>query len=173
METARRSDPERLLRRQLRQRVEWGRLALLVIVGVSLINQILLLFGARFHFLPSAAMPYYLNWLARQLDMTGFKVVATLLTPIFYVAYLACWLLSARQKEWMMAALGLYGVDTVLLVVFALALLANPASCLLEILIHGLLLVVLFFAFQAHERLSRMPRRRRPAPQTAEQRYPQ
>lgn len=168
METARRGDPERQLRRQLRQRVEWGRLVMLLIVGVSLINQILLLFGARFHFLPSAAMPYYLNWLARQLDMTGFKVIATLLTLVLYVAYLACWLLSARYKEWMMAALGLYGVDTVLLVVFAM-LLENPASCLLEILVHALLLVVLFFAFQALVRLEKLPRRRRPAPQSAPQ----
>ena len=69
--------------------------------------------------------------------------------------------LFARCCE-MMAGLGLYGVDTVLLVVFALVLLENPASCLLEVLIHCLILALLFFAFQAAERLSKIPRRRRP-----------
>lgn len=162
MEMNLRDDSQRTLRRQLRQRLEWGRMAILAIVAISLLNQILLWCGARFHFLVSAAMPYYINWLARHLGMTGFKVAATFLTLLLYAAYLACWLLSARKKEWMMAGLGLYGVDTVLLVVFALVLLENPASCLLEVLIHCLILALLFFAFQAAERLSKIPRRRRP-----------
>lgn len=162
MEMTQRDDSQRALRRQLRQRLEWGRMAILVLVAVSLLNQILLWCGVRFHFLTAPAMTYYINWLARQLDMGGFKVLATMMTLLLYVAYLACWLLSARKKEWMMAALGLYGVDTVLLVVFALVLLENPASCLLEVLVHCLILALLFFAFQAAERLSKIPRRRRP-----------
>lgn len=162
MEMTQRDDSQRTLRRQLRQRLEWGRMAIFVLVAVSLLNQILLWCGVRFHFLTAPAMTYYINWLARQLDMGGFKVIATMMTLLLYVAYLACWLLSARKKEWMMAALGLYGVDTVLLVVFALVLLENPASCLLEVLVHCLILALLFFAFQAAERLSKIPRRRRP-----------
>lgn len=163
METTPRTDPDRRLRRQLRQRIEWGRWGILGIMAITLINQILLLCGEGYHFLFSAAIPYYLNWLAIQLDITAFKAVATILTLLLYVAYAACWLLSGRQREWMMAALGLYGVDTILLIIFALTLLENPTSCLLEVLVHCLCMVLLFFAYRAAEQLSRMPRRRRPS----------
>ena len=164
METTRRTGPQRQLRLKLRQRVEWGRWGFLAIIFISFINQILLLCGAKFHFLFSAAMPYYLNWLASQLGLVGFQVIATLLTFMLYGAYGACWLLSGRKREWMVATLALYGVDTLMLIVFALALLENPASCLLEVLVHIAGLVLLFFAFQAFEQLRKMPRRRRPAP---------
>lgn len=161
MQNTQRIDPERKLRRQLRQKVEWGRWGMLAIIAVTFLNQILLLCGVKYHFLFSAAMPYYMNWMAIQMDLTGFKVVATLLTILLYLAYAACWLLSGHQKEWMLAALGLYSVDTVLLFVFAVTLLENPASCLLEILTHGLGIALLVYALLAFERLSKMPRPRR------------
>lgn len=161
MDTVQRSD--RALRRQLRQRIEWGRLGILVIVGISLINQILLWCGLQYHLLFSAAMPYYLNWLAGQLDVTVFKLLATLLTILLYASYAACWLMGGHRREWMLAAAGMYAVDTLLLIIFAFTLLKNPISCLLEILTHGLVLAVLILAFLSAEKLSKMPRLRRPS----------
>ena len=60
----------------------------------------------------------------------------------------------------LMAALGLYAVDTVLLIIFSLTLLNNPASCLLEILTHGAGLALLWWAVRAASQLSRIPRPR-------------
>lgn len=135
---------------------------MLAIIAVTLINQLMLMFGAKYHFLFSASMPYYLNWLARQLDIGGFKVVATLLTLVLYVAYAACWLFSGQRREWLLASLGLYGVDTLLLIVFAISLLENPSSCVLEVLTHCIGLGLMYLAYYSAQQLDRLPRRRRP-----------
>ena len=161
MEQTRRADPQRQLRLRLRQRIQWGRWALLAIVAVSLVNQVLLMLGVDYHFLFSAAMPYYLNWLAAQLPIAGFKAVAVVLTVVLYLVYLACWSLSAQRKDYFLAALGLYAVDTALLVVFTVALLENPASCVLEIICNLALLALLCWSYMAARRLAALPRRRR------------
>ena len=165
METARSVPADKRLRLRLRQQIGWGRGALLVILAVTLLNQLLLMLGVEYHFLFSAAVPYYLNWLARELGANGnvglFSALAVVLTIAVYAAYIACWLMSAQRKEWIIAALGLYGLDTLLLVIFALTLLENPASCLLEILTHGVGIALLVVAVRAAEQLSRMPKRRR------------
>lgn len=165
MEMTKRTDPDRQLRRQLGRQVELGRLVLLVILGITFIDQILLLCGVRYHFFLSCAMPYYLNWLALELDVTAFKAVATVVTLMIYVGLAGCWLLSGRLLEWMLAALVFYSVDTLLLAVFALTLLEKPSACLLEILTHGIGIAALYFSFRALERLTKMPRRR---PRSAE-----
>lgn len=169
MEITRRTDPQRRLRRQLRQRVELGRLGLLVVLGITFVDQILLLCGVDYHFFFSAAMPYYLNWLALQLDVTAFKAVATIVTLMIYVGLAACWLLSGRLLEWMLAALVFYSVDTLLLAVFAVTLLEKPSSCLLEILTHGLVIALLYLAYRSLEQLSKLPRRRAPVQSAGEE----
>lgn len=152
-------------RKKLRQNILIGRMAMLVALGVSLINQLLLLLKVNYHFLFSASMPYYLNWLARELGSTGFKIFAALLTMLIYGAYVACWLFSMQKREWMLAGLGLYAADTLALLIFSFALLSNPWSCFFEILIHLVCLWLLFVAYRSAEMLSRMPKRRRPAPE--------
>ena len=165
METTRRVPAEKRLRLRLRQQIGLGRTAMLVILAVTLLNQILLMLRVEYHFLFSASVPYYLNWLVRELgangDVGAFAALATVLTILLYAAYIACWLMSAQRKEWMVAALGLYGLDTLLLIIFALTLLDNPSSCLLEILTHGVGLAVLVVAVKASEQLSRLPKIRR------------
>lgn len=165
METEQRALADKRLRRELIQQINLGRWALLAIVAVSLLNQLLLACGVKYHFLFSAAMPYYLNWLGIELSAVSsvgaYRALAVVLTIGLYAGYAACWLLSAQQKEWLLASLVLYGVDTVLLIVFSLTLLENPASCLLEILTHFVGLFALYVAMQASQKLSKLPRVRR------------
>ena len=172
VESAQRTPADKRLRRELIRRINLGRWALLAIVAVSLLNQLLLACGVKYHFLFSAAMPYYLNWLGIRLSAVAsvgaYRALAVILTLALYVGYGACWLLSAQRKEWMLACLVLYGVDTLLLIVFALALLENPASCLLEVLTHCLGLYALYLSVQASEQLSKLPRQRRPRTEETE-----
>lgn len=165
MDTAQRANAEKRHRMKLHKQLNWGRNALLAILAITLINQFLLMIGVNYHFLFSSAVPYYLNWLGRELaaqgDVSAFRAIAVILTMLMYVAYIACWLLSAQKREWMTAALGLYGIDTLLLVIFALTLLENPASCLFEILTHLVGLWLLYVAVGAANRLSRLPRQQR------------
>lgn len=171
MEIDRRAAAEKRYRLRLRQQINWGRNALLAILAITLLNQFLLMIGVDYHFLFSSSVPYYLNWLGRELaahgDVSVFRVLAVILTMLMYVAYIACWLLSAQRREWMIAALGLYGIDTLLLIIFSLTLLENPASCLLEILTHAIGLWLLYVAVGAADRLSKLPRQRRMAREAA------
>lgn len=165
METAQRIPAEKQLRKRLRQQVDYGRIGLLAILLVTLLNQLLLMFKVSYHFLFSASVPYYLNWLSREMGgHAAFKALAVVLTFLIYAAYVGCCLMSGQRKEWLMAALGLYALDTLLLVIFSWVMLENPASCLLEILVHLAALLLLFNAVRCADKLSKMPRRRRRPP---------
>lgn len=160
MQTQRATDPDRRLRIQLRKQIEWGRWAILAVFLVSLVNQVMLWFGSSYHFLFSAAMPYYVNWLAGQLGGTGLKVLATLLTLVLYGAYAICVVLSGNRRDWMLATIVLYGLDTVILCIFAFTMLENPASCLLEILVHVAILAPMVNAIRAFDRMEQLPKLR-------------
>lgn len=148
---------------RLRRTYGWGRLSLPVLAMVTLANQLLLAFGVRYHFLLSAALPYYLSWTCLELKQSA---VLPALAGIATVAvYLLCWLRSGRNRRWLAVALGLYGADTAALVTFAALLLENPWACALEILTHGIELAVLAAAVYAGGQLSRMPKKRRPSSQ--------
>lgn len=157
------------LRRKLQQQIGLGRTALLLVLLVSLLNQLLLLLKVNFHFLFSASVPYYLNWLARKLGgpagATPLKVIAVIVTLLIYFVYVACWLFSARRREFLKTVLLLYCADTVLLVIFACALLNNPFNCLLEVLTHLIVIAVLYMAHRAAQQLRRMPKKRNPRPE--------
>lgn len=166
------------VRQKLRQSIGLGRTAILLLLAVSLLNQLLLLLKINYHFLFSTAVPYYLNWLARKLGgpagVTPLKVLAVILTLLIYSLYLACWVLSARRRDYLKTALLLYCADTVLLVIFAFALLNNPFSCLLEVLVHIVGIVVLYHAHRSAQQLRQMSRKKRtrPAPQMPEHEQP-
>ena len=142
----------RAMRHKLKKHIGWGQLTLLAILVVTLINQLMLMLGINYHFLFSAAMPYYLNWLARQLYNGPFRVIATIVTLVLYGFY-ALSLIRSHQRLWFRTGMILYALDTVLLIVFALLLLENPLSCLLELLVHGFALLVMLNSWQARRRL--------------------
>ena len=146
------------LRKQYQRRISWGQYALLGILGITFLNQLLLWMGVRYHFLFSAAMPYYLNWVAGQLSHKGYSIVATVLTVALYGTYGFC-LLRSHEARWFWTSMVLYALDTILLIVFALALLTNPMSCLIELLVHGVALAILIQAWVARIRLIQMPPR--------------
>jgi hypothetical protein len=60
-----------------------------------------------------------------------------------------------------MAAMAAYGLDTLLLAIFAFTLLDNPASCILEIVTHLGVLYLLAAADQASAAMQRMRQRAR------------
>ena len=161
----RREGAEKRVRQQLRQHIGLGRTALLVLLVVSLLNQLMLLLKINYHFLFSAAVPYYLNWMALKLGehegVTFFKVFALLATLAIFAVYVGCWMFSARQRRFLKLGLVIYCADTVLLVIFAFALLNNPFSCLLEILTHLVGIALLYDSHRCAQQLARMSKKRR------------
>lgn len=152
-------------RRQLHQHIGLGRAAMLVLLAVSLVNQLMLLLKINYHFLFSAAVPYYLNWMALKLGehdgVTFFKVFALLATLVIFAVYVGCWMFSAHQRKYLKLGMVLYCADTILLVIFAFALLNNPFSCLLEILTHLVGIALLYDGYRSAEQLARMSKKRR------------
>ena len=152
-------------RQKLQRSVSKGRITLLVILAVSLLNQLLLLLDVDYFFLFSASVPYYLNWLGQELSVyhqvTGYKVIAMLLSIAVFAGYVGCWLLSARNWKWMRTGLILYSVDTLFMIVFAIAFLMNPLSCILWLIIHLVGIGFLYKAFRSGQELERRSRRRR------------
>lgn len=173
---ARRGTAGQKLRQKLQQNIGWGRTVTFLLLLVSLINQLLLVLKVNYHFLFSTAVPYYLNWLARKLGgpigITPLKVIAVILTLLIYFAYVSCWILSAHRREFLKTVLLMYSADTALLVIFALSLLNNPFSCLLELLMHLVGIFVLFNAYRSANELRRMSRKSRPRP-ASQNRQPQ
>lgn len=170
METTRerRGTAEQRIKQKLHRNIGLGRTALLLVLAISLLNQLLLLLKVNYHFLFSAALPYYMNWLARKLGgpagVTPLKVIAVIVTLLIYFVYVGCWVLSARRRDYLKTALLLYSADTVLLVIFAFALLNNPFSCLLEVLVHLVGIVLLYNAHRSAQQLRRMSKKKRPRP---------
>ena len=163
----RRPEGEQKKHRELLLQVKAGRMALLILVAVSLLNQLLLLLKVNYHFLFSTAMPYYLNWIAKYHEGSAagaLKVIAFLLSCMIYFLYIGCWLLSAQRRDLLKTALLLYGADTVLLLIFALIFVGKPVSCLLELLTHLVALAILYNAHRCHRQLRRMSKKRKPAP---------
>ena len=161
----RREGSQKRIRRQLRQHVTMSRMVMLVLLAVSLLNQLLLLLKVNYHFYFSAGVPYYLNWMALKLGehkgVTFFKVFALLATLVIFAGYVFCWMQSARKRRFLKTSLMIYCADTVLLVIFAFALLNNPFSCLLEILTHLVGIALLYDGYHSAQKLARMPKKRR------------
>ena len=167
-----RGTKEQKMRQTLLQHIGLGRTAILLLLAVSGLNQLLLLLKVNYHFLFSLGMPYHLNWLAGKLAGTAaggpLRVIAVIVALLSFIAYGACWMLSAQRREFLKTALLLYCLDTLLLVVFALGCLKNPFSCLLEVLVHVIGIFVLYDAHRSAQQLWRMSRKRKPRPRQEE-----
>ena len=161
----RREGAAKRVRHQLHQHISLSRAAMLVLLAVSLVNQLMLLLKINYHFLFSAAVPYYLNWMALKLGehdgVTFLKVFALLATLVIFAVYVGCWIFSAHQRKFLKLSMVFYCADTILLVIFAFALLNNPFSCLLEILTHLVGIALLYDGYRSAEQLARMSRKRR------------
>ena len=145
----------------IRHQLSAGRWALLAMAGLTVINQLMLLWGAEYHFWLAAAVPYYVNWFWVKLELSGIWPVALVLLSLALDGFFfVCWALSRRRRIFLTAALAGYALDTLLLVIFAFTLLRNPASCILEIGCHLAVVYLLMTAEQASGALQRMRQRR-------------
>lgn len=145
-----------------RHQIAAGRVILLTVTALTLVNMILLLCRVEYHFWLSAAVPYYVNWLCVKLGASGFwSVMAALLAIGLTGVFAYCWLHSHQRRIFLSAAMFAYGVDTLLLAIFTFTLLDNPASCYFEIVTHLGVLYLLLTADQAAAALQRMRQRTR------------
>ena len=119
-------------REYLLRQVANGRYSLLLIVILTVVNLIMTILDTNTYFLFSASVPYYLVFVGMGIE-NGFvngawNVKGTLtytglvIALVIVAVYLLCWLLSKKRAGWLTAALVLFIIDTVALVVIAIAI---------------------------------------------------
>lgn len=124
----------------LEQKYNTARLNLLLMIGLTVVNLVLLFTGSDVMMLFSATVPYIAavfavspGWNVFFPFFIGFAVVIILL-------YLACWFFSKKHPAWMIVALVMFVIDT--LVMAAMYIAAGDSSVVMDILLH---LYVLFY----------------------------
>ena len=133
-------------REYLLRQVANGRYSLLLIVILTVVNLVMTILDTNTYFLFSASVPYYLVFVGMGIE-NGFvdgawNVKGTLtytglvIALVIVAVYLLCWLLSKKRAGWLTAALVLFFVDTVALVVITFALYDSPMGKLVDFLLH-------------------------------------
>lgn len=138
-----------------------GQYMLLATPLATVVNIILLLTQADIMIPYCAAVPYYLTMLGYHFDgFTIYSYTATglVIAAVLLLGWLLVWWMSRKRVAWMKAGFILVIVDTVFLALFAFTFLENPASCLLEGLLHIAVIYEVHVGLKAHGQLERLQR---------------
>lgn len=133
---------------------QYARSSLLSVLIFTLINSVLALLGSGTYFLFSASIPYtfasesaYFFYypeeslfaeLQGELDPKVVLIVGAVLSILTLVPYLLCWIFSKKHYGWLIAALVMFGLDTL-----AMLMLYNLIAVILDVLFHAAILVIL------------------------------
>ena len=143
-------------REYLLRQVNNGRYSLLLIVIFTVLNLVLTILDTGRYFLFSASVPYYLVFLGMAIE-NGFvygawNVKGTLtytglvIALVIVAVYLLCWILSKKRAGWLTAAL-----------VLVFSLYDDPASQLVDLLLHVWAIVELIQAVRGSKKLRELP----------------
>ena len=161
-DTTDKNSPEYLLKQ-----ITGGRSSLLLILVFTAINLVMLLLDVDRYFLFSASVPYYLTMLGKGIDngfvdgawdINGtFTVTALVISVVVLAVYLVCWLLSKKKSGALIAALVLFILDTVALIIFTFTLYDNPAVNLMDFVFHAWAVASMIHAVRAGSKLKQLP----------------
>ena len=154
-------------REYLLRQVANGRYSLLLIVILTVVNLVMTILDTNTYFLFSASVPYYLVFMGMGIEngfvdgawnVKGSLTYTGLVIALVIVAvYLLCWLMSKKRAGWLTAALVLFIIDTVVLVVVAFALYDSPVTKLVDLLLHIWAIVELVQAVRSSKKLKELP----------------
>lgn len=143
-----------------------GRHSLLLIVIFTIINLVMILVDSGTYFLFSASVPYYVTLLLKAIE-NGFSdgawvngpatIGALVFSFVVLTVYFLCWLLSDKHRGWLTAALVLFIIDTIAMMVFTQLLYDNPMSNIIDLVFHVWAITELFQATRARRKLQNMP----------------
>ncbi len=111
------------------------RINILVMIGFTLINVILLALKSNTYFLFSAYIPLFLYTLG--VELSGPYIVMGFALAMFVILlYFICFLMSKKKYVWMIVALVLFSIDT-LFFLYNIYLIGFEANVLLDLFFHG------------------------------------
>lgn len=136
------------------QKYSTARANLLLMSILTVINTVLLLAGSSYMLLFSATVPYLS--VAFGLAFDGGLLYAFIAVAVINIAlYLASWQLSKKNYGWMILALVLFILDTIIM--GGMYLLVEEASGILDVLIHAWVLYYLIIGVKYGKKLKNMP----------------
>ena len=129
-----------------------ARASLLIVLAFSLVN--VFAFFANFYFYFSSRIALVLVAIGAQVDVTAgtsvFKFIFAALAIISLVPYLLSWIFSKKKVGWMIVALVLFSVDTlVLLIDVPSALAAKNYTIIIDVVVHAIVIVELALGVKA------------------------
>lgn len=153
-------------RKFLERKISTGRSSLLLIIVLTVVNFGFLLADSGTYFLFSASVPYYLtlfmkgvenNFVMGSWENGPITMICVAISVVVLVVYLLCWIFSKKGSGWMTAAMVLFIVDTVGLVVISFGLLEDPWSNIIDFVLHIWAVAELIMASNAARKLKTMP----------------
>lgn len=130
-------------RTALEQKYNSARTNLLIMLGLTIINIVLLFTKSDVMLLFSATIPYLATAFGIGIAERGFSEISVALfgaSGILIILYLLCWIFSKKHYGWMIVALALFVLDTATLILFYLYI--GDFSGILDLVIH---IAVLFY----------------------------
>jgi len=155
-----RSAVDKNSREYLENKMKSARHSLLLVLIFTVVNLVLLMADGNTYFLFSASVPFYLTVFGIGMDAGAggsvFTTTALVISAIILAAYLLCWIFSKKKVGWYVAALVLFIIDTVLLVLLALAF-ETLADSIMDLVFHGWVVLELSQALICHKKLKALP----------------
>lgn len=132
---------------------------LLATVIATVLDIVLLLTNADLFIPYCAALPYYLTMLGNHFDGYTFgtyTATGLVMAFVFLAIWLLIWWKAKTSAGWLKAGMIAVIIDTVLLAVFAFVFLEDPASCLVEGLLHIAIIYEISVGLKACKKLQQM-----------------
>lgn len=139
-----------------KQTYKGARNNLLLMLVFTLVNIVLAFVKSETMFLFSATVPYMTAVAGAYSEDTIFLGIWVCITVIIMVLYFLCWLLSKRHYGWMVGALVLFVIDT--LVMASVYLNAQEISGIMDIVFHVWILYYLIMGVKNGRKLDTLDR---------------
>lgn len=137
------------------QKYDTARGNLILMIGASLLNIILFVAGEDIMLLFSATVPYVTAMAGVLSENSVVLTVCLAVTAVILLLYFLCWIFSKKQYGWLIAAMVLFGLDTLFLI--GLYIFAQDASGILDFIFHIWVFYYLVVGVRQGIRLKQMP----------------
>lgn len=128
---------------------------ILAVIIFTMINLVLLATDSGTMFLFSASVPYYAVVFGMVFEIPAFLYICLAVAGVSLLLYFLCWFFSKEKSGWILTALVLFGLDTVVLII--LSILFGDLSGILDVLLHGYIVYTLVVGAMADRTLKRLP----------------
>lgn len=137
------------------QKYKIARQNLLLMIILTVLNVVVLAAGSNIMMLFSATIPYLAVAMGLAVSDSILMLICICIAVVAIAVYLLCWLLSKKHYGWMLAAMVLFIIDTVVMI--GMYLIAQDFSGIFDILIHAWVLYYLIVGVRYGGRLKKLP----------------